>query len=191
KFSFMHLVGMGGRSRMDDDPEDKRDDENAGDDEDRRESRKARSRADDDDNDDGENAGDDEERRESRKARSRADDDDNDDDENAEDDDDEEKIRASERHRCAAIFATPYAAKNTALAAELAFNTRMSVKQASAVMKAAVAVSSGQKARLAERMQHVPQPGTGRDVRPAPTEAHAMAQHAMKLYNEAMGGKAQ
>lgn len=164
KFSFMHLVGMGGRSRMDDDPEDKRDGENAEDDEDRRESRKARSRADDDDNDD---------------------------DENAEDDDDEEKARASERHRCAAIFATPYAAKNPALAAELAFNTRMSVKQASAVMKAALAGGMSQKGGLAARMQHVPQPGTGRDVRPAPTEAHAMAQHAMKLYNEATGGKAQ
>ncbi|EPD5918714.1 hypothetical protein ACSCCP_004678, partial [Escherichia coli] len=97
---------------------------------------------------------------------------------------------ASERHRCAAIFATPYAAKNPALAAELAFNTRMSVKQARAVMKAAVAGGAGQKGGLAARMQHVPQPGTGRDVRPAPTEAHAMAQHAMKLYNEAMGGKA-
>ena len=115
KFSFMHLVGMGGRSRMDDDPEDKRDDENAEEDEDRRESRKARSRA-DDDNDDGQAEED--------------------------DDNDEEKARASERHRCAAIFATPYAAKNPALAAELAFNTRMSVKQARAVMKAAVAVCS-------------------------------------------------
>ncbi|WP_413179868.1 hypothetical protein [Escherichia coli] len=81
KFSFMHLVGMGGRSRMDDDPEDKRDGENAEDDEDRRESRKARSRADDDDNDDDGQADDDDDRRESRKARSRADDDDNDDDE--------------------------------------------------------------------------------------------------------------
>ncbi|MDQ9306028.1 hypothetical protein KJE01_21885 [Escherichia marmotae] len=188
KFSFMHLVGMGGRSRMDDDPEDKRDDENAEEDEDRRESRKARSRA-DDDNDDGQ-AEEDEDRRESRKARSRADDDDNDDDENAEDDNDEEKSRASERHRCAAIFATPYAAKNPALAAELAFNTRMSVKQARAVMKAAVAGGAGQKGGLTARMQYAPQPGTGRDVRPAPTEAHAMAQHAMKLYNEAMGGKA-
>ncbi|HCS4631587.1 TPA: hypothetical protein ORQ24_000023 [Escherichia coli] len=191
KFSFMHLVGMGGRSRMDDDPEDKRDGENAEDDEDRRESRKARSRAGDDDNDDDGQADDDDDRRESRKARSRADDDDNDDDENAEDDDDEEKARASERHRFAAIFATPYAAKNPALAAELAFNTRMSVKQASAVMKAAVAGGAGQKGGLTARMQHVPQPGTGRDVRPAPTEAHAMAQHAMKLYNEATGGKAQ
>lgn len=188
KFSFMHLISPGGRSRMDDDPEDKRDEENAEEDEERRESRKARSRA-DDDNDDGENAEDDDDRRESRKARSRADDDDPD-DENAEDGDDEEKARASERHRCAAIFATPYAAKNTALAAELAFNTRMSVKQARAVMKAAVAGGAGQKGGLASRMQYAPQPGTGRDVRPAPTEAHAMAQHAMKLYNEATGGKA-
>ncbi|EHM4464135.1 hypothetical protein KGH42_000107 [Escherichia coli] len=167
KFSFMHLISPGGRSRMDDDPEDKRDEENAEEDEERRESRKARSRADDDDPDD-----------------------DNDNDGNAGDDDNEEKARASERHRCAAIFATPYAAKNTALAAELAFNTRMSVKQARAVMKAAVAGGAGQKGGLTGRMQHAPQPGTGRDVRPAPTEAHAMAQHAMKLYNEAMGGKA-
>lgn len=178
KFSFMHLISPGGRSRMDDDPEDKRDEENAEEDEERRESRKARSRADDDDPDD-ENDND-----------GNAEDDDNDDDENAEDDDVEEKARASERQRCAAIFATPYAAKNTALAAELAFNTRMSVKQARAVMKAALAGGAGQKGGLTGRMQHAPQPGTGRDVRPAPTEAHAMAQHAMKLYNEAMGGKA-
>ncbi|EIC3243769.1 hypothetical protein K5037_004781 [Escherichia coli] len=174
KFSFMHLISPGGRSRMDDDPEDKRDEENAEEDEERRESRKARSRADDDDPDDeNDNDGNAE-----------------DDDENAEDDDVEEKARASERQRCAAIFATPYAAKNTALAAELAFNTRMSVKQARAVMKAALAGGAGQKGGLASRMQYAPQPGTGRDVRPAPTEAHAMAQHAMKLYNEAMGGKA-
>nr|WP_240726670.1 hypothetical protein [Escherichia coli] len=143
KFSFMHLINPGGRSRMDDDPEDKRDEENAEEDEERRESRKARSRADDDDNDDGENAeGDDP------------------DDENAEDDDDEEKARASERHRCAAIFATPYAAKNMALAAELAFNTRMSVKQARAVMKAAVAGDAGQKGGLASvcSMRHSREP---------------------------------
>lgn len=175
KFSFMHLISPGGRSRMDDDPEDKRDDENASDDGEHRENDKAGDDDTEDRNDD-ENA---------------SDGDPDDDPKNAEDDEDEEKARASERERCAAIFATSYAAKNTALAAELAFNTRMSVKQAKAVMKAAVAGATDQKGGLSARMQHAPQPGTGRDVRPAPTDAHAMAKHAMALYNEATGGKKQ
>ncbi|HAY0218978.1 TPA: hypothetical protein U0V61_005053 [Escherichia coli] len=172
KFSFMHLVGMGGRSRMDDDPEDKRDDGSAEEDEDLRKSKKAENDEDD-------------------QKESKADNEDDNGDPDVSEDDEEEKARASERHRCAAIFATPYAAKNPALAAELAFNTRMSVKQARAVMEAAVAGGVSLKGGLATRMLHVPQPETGRDIRPAPTEAHAMAQHAMKLYNEATGGKAQ
>lgn len=183
KFNFLHLLGPGSRARMDDDPEDKRDKENAEEDENRRETRKARSRAEDDDPDDG---------NDDNKA-SRADDDpdDDSDENNAEGDDKEEKARACERARCAAIFATSYAAKNPALAAELAFNTGMSVKQAKAVMKAATEVMTNQKGGLAARMQHAPRPETGRDVRTAPTDAHALAKQAMALYNEATGGKKQ
>ncbi|HAX5205285.1 TPA: hypothetical protein JZG45_000006 [Escherichia coli] len=175
KFNFLHLLGSGSRARMDDDPEDKRDGEEPEEDENRR------AEGDDPDNDKDENKA------------SRAGDypDDDSDENNAEGDDKDEKARACERARCAAIFATSYAAKNPALAAELAFNTGMSVKQARAVMKAATEVMANQKGGLAARMQHAPRPETGRDVRPAPTDAHALAQHAMALYNEATGGKKQ
>lgn len=169
KFSFMHLISPGGRSRMNDETEEERDEENAEEEEERRESRRARSRADDDNGDD---VG--------------TEDDDKDDDISTEDDNDEEEARASERNRCAAIFATSYAAKNPALAAELAFNTGLSVKQARSVMKAALEGSAGQKGGLSARMQHAPQPGTGRDVR-AGNERNKMAQHAMALYREARG----
>jgi hypothetical protein len=40
----------------------------------------------------------------------------------------------AERHRCASIFALPAAANNVAQAAELAFNTDLSVEQASKVL---------------------------------------------------------
>ncbi len=43
--------------------------------------------------------------------------------------------RKSERHRCAAIFASPLAARNTALAAHLAFNTGLSSKAALGILK--------------------------------------------------------
>lgn len=171
KFSFMHLISPGGSSRVDDDPEDKRDGENAEEEEERRESRRARSRADDDNGDDV----------------STEDDDGDEENVSTEDDDgDEGNARASERERCAAIFATSYAAKNPALAAELAFNTRLSVKQARAVMKAALEGAAGKKGGLSARMRNAPQPGTGRDVRTG-DDRNKMAQHAMALYREARG----
>jgi hypothetical protein len=51
--------------------------------------------------------------------------------------DDDEKMKAGakkERARCAAIFASPAAARNVALAAELAFNTDLSATQATAIL---------------------------------------------------------
>lgn len=63
----------------------------------------------------------------------------------ADDDDEDDKkegkqakrIRAAERARCAAIFASPAAAGNVALAAELAFGTGMPAAQAVALLEAA------------------------------------------------------
>lgn len=59
--------------------------------------------------------------------------------------------RSAERERCAAIFASPAAAGNIALAAELAFNTEMPAAQVAAVLgKAAVhAVAPGNPSRAA------------------------------------------
>ena len=64
-------------------------------------------------------------------------------DEKDKDDDDDEKgnasavaARARERARCAAIFASPAAARNPVLAANLAFSTDMSRKQSLALLEA-------------------------------------------------------
>ncbi len=87
-----------------------------------------------------------------RKARraKRADDDDPD----AEDDEDEmrgksavARARRRERARCAAIFGSRHAARNPALAANLAFNTSMSRKEALAVLRDTPGGSAGSHGR--------------------------------------------
>lgn len=63
----------------------------------------------------------------------------------AEDEKDDEKMKAAalkERARCAAIFASPAAARNVKMAAELAFNTDLSSAQAIAVLQTAPASAS-------------------------------------------------
>lgn len=85
------------------------------------------------------------------------------DDEACEDEDDESEMRGDseaaqarrrENARCAAIFASPAAAKNPALAASLAFDTRMTRKEAIAVLaNGGVAPAAASKPKsLAERM---------------------------------------
>jgi len=98
-------------------------------------------------------------------------DDDDDDDPEADDEGDDDgdaaemrgrsvvaRARRRERARCAAIFASPAAARNVALAAHLAFNTRLTRNEAiSALGKAAPGVSG-----LAARMEgYAPRLGPG------------------------------
>ncbi|MED8996118.1 hypothetical protein RCM47_17050 [Escherichia coli] len=181
KFSFGHLLGLGG-SRAAEEPDDNRGSK-AEEDEDLRKSKKAEN--DEDDQKESKAENDDDDQKESK-----ADNEDDNDDPDVSEDDEEEKARASERNRCAAIFASEHAAVNPALAAELAFNTRLSVSQALKIMKSSVAGNARSRGGLAARMQQsTVRPDTGRDIRRAPTGVHALAQEAMALYNEANGGK--
>ncbi|OOG61441.1 hypothetical protein B0E46_15810 [Rhodanobacter sp. B04] len=111
---------------------------------------------------------------EAKKARKEAGEEDDEDDEKDDKEDDEKESRRGraksarrrERSRCAAIFASPSAAGIPHVAANLAFNTNMSRKEAIAVLQS-VAVSQPQpimavtRSSLAERMsgQSVPQVG--------------------------------
>lgn len=138
---------------------------------------KAGRRADDDDDDDGQRAEDEDDEKDASddddqdppkgkkgkkaKAGRRADDDeDGDDDEDAEDDDDKQEMsgrsaaasaRRRERARCAAIFASKHAANNIPLAASLAFDTTMTRKEATAVLKSQAGRSSAPEPRRRSR----------------------------------------
>ncbi|WP_227105157.1 hypothetical protein [Chromobacterium rhizoryzae] len=174
--SFAHLAGIGSfkgkRARADDDQDDRRPDDEADDesldereqDRDNGDSRKSKKgRRADDDRDDEEadddqlDDGEDDDNKGKGAKRARADDD----DESAEDDerdDDEDELRGKssaasarrrERARCAAIMGSKYAAGNPVLAANLAFNTSMTRKQAVAVLRDTPAASSPGQGRSA------------------------------------------
>ncbi|HHL0960523.1 TPA: hypothetical protein ACQVH3_005342, partial [Serratia marcescens] len=100
------------------------------------------------------------------RGRGRRSEDDNDDPDAEGDDDDgddrvddpaDKEARMDERHRCARIFSSPFAAANPALAASLAFNTGMSSAAAIQVMASsgtAVSPSAGpRRPSLDERMR--------------------------------------
>lgn len=164
--SFAHLAGLGMRAKAED--EDDRKDDVEGDepekkDQDRengdsKKGKKAR-RAEDDKDDksaEGDDLDQDEDDEEDKPRGRKAEDEDPD----AEDDDDEEEMRGTsaaakarrrERARCAAIFASKAAGKNPALAANLAFNTSMTRKEAIVVLESSPATTaptdSGRSAR--------------------------------------------
>jgi hypothetical protein len=98
--------------------------------------------------------------------------------------DDEEKMQAGarrERARCAAIFASPAAARNVQLAAELAFNTDLSSKQAVAVLEKSPAARPAHPDRAARN----PRVGSGAGA--APDEKQAVASRWDKHLQEASG----
>lgn len=170
--SFAHLAGIGRTSaaRAEDD-EDRRPE----DDDDKKESRAEG----DDPKDD-----DDEDKKESRRRARRAEDDD--DDERAEDDDGDDdsdkeemrgrspiaRARSRERARCSAIFMSRHAAGNPAMAAELAFNTTLSRKEAIAVLAAAPAQFVPSRSGRAERN---PRLGPGGEMMPSSSQAVAQS----------------
>ncbi|MFM0306269.1 hypothetical protein P0D71_00545 [Paraburkholderia sp. RL17-383-BIF-A] len=97
-----------------------------------------------------------EEKKKEEEARARGEDDDTDPD--AEDDDDEmrgksaaARARLREQARCAAIFASPAAARNPVLAANLAFKSRMTRAEALAMLEGAPAPASAAHANRAAR----------------------------------------
>jgi hypothetical protein len=113
-------------------------------------------------------------------------------DEKPEDEKDEEKeskARAdgakAERARCAAIFASPFAANNPALAATLAFEGDYSAEQAAAIMQAAT-VGAPRASGLAARMASQKPIQVGAEDAPPPSAdtpdgAAASVISAMKL----------
>lgn len=162
--SFAHLVGLAPRAKST-----KAADETADDDEEMKAAADA---------EDGDGAGDDKEKKDeggeaskkskkSKKADTSSDDDeeddedevsDDDDDENDEDDDErrddmkkaEARGRRLERARGEEIFASEHAARNVALAAELAFKTSLSPKKAVSILERGGAAAEG---GLKDRMQ--------------------------------------
>jgi broad specificity phosphatase PhoE len=137
--SFAHLTGVAGK-RAEEDDKDRRE-EAEDDDPDKKEqdredyTGKKSKRAEDDDQDKDKAEGDDPDDDEKDSAKA--------DDQDAEDDEEEEmrgksaaaSARRRERARCAAIFGSKAAGRNPVLAANLAFNTSMTRKEALAVLE--------------------------------------------------------
>lgn len=117
--------------------------------------------------------------------------------EDAEEDEDEEEggearaARLAERARCKAIFASPAAAGQPHVAAELAFGTNLSAKQAISLMKATAATApKSYRASLDQRMSahRVPSVGGGPAAKaPASGQPGSAAAAALAAYKKARG----
>jgi hypothetical protein len=175
--SFAHLAslgrGKGARASAEDD--DKQDDDKDGDakgkkakaaDDDKGDDdddKKKDARADDDDpdasaEDDDNDAGDDDkDERKSKKAKAE---DENDDDEEMRGSSSAAQARRREQARCAAIFASPAAAKNPVLAANLAFKSRMGRVEAVALLESSPA-SATHSSNYGDRSARNPRIGAG------------------------------
>lgn len=171
-FNFSHFFGRGAMSRLDEDTPDKPVDEPQG----KARSRRVEEPDNPDDKPDAEEPDDqddpDKQGRKGKKGKakargrgSRLEDDPDDQDAEGDDDDGDDMVddpadkeaRMDERHRCARIFSSPFAAANPALAASLAFNTGMSSAAAIQVMASTgVSVSApavSRRQNLDERMR--------------------------------------
>lgn len=170
--SFAHLAGLNAKASKAEDEkpedEDKKDAKAEGDEpEDKDDDKKDAKRADDGDD-------------KKEKAEDDAKAEDEDDKKNAKaddgDDDDEEmrgksavaRARLREQARCASIFASKAAARNPVLAANLAFNTRMSRQEALAVLESTPAAASH-----ADRSARNPSIGTSGGAKQSPQQAMA------------------
>ncbi|MEX3817926.1 hypothetical protein AB3X93_05985 [Paraburkholderia sp. BR14262] len=190
---FAHFAKIGARARADDDkPEDERAEDDEQDDSDRNDSNdngskgKKGRRADDctddpDAEDDDPDADDDPDNDDSGKGKkgkkakgSHAGDEG--DDEDAEDDDESEMrgsstaaaARRREQARCAAIFASKAAGRNLQLAANLAFNTRMTRKEALTVLESTPAPAQS---IAPDRAARNPRVGPGASSQPSSKQA--------------------
>lgn len=187
--SFAHLAGLSARgSRAEgDEPEDedKKDARRAEDDEpdekddDKRDAKG--SRADDDELADDESDEKDEKDDKAKGKRAKAAEDEEDEkDERADDDDDDDeemrgksaiaKARRREQARCAAIFASPAAARNPVLAANLAFKGRMPRSEAIAMLESTPAPASA-----AHVQRSAKNPNLGADGGTKPSRQQALA----------------
>ncbi|BEL74422.1 MULTISPECIES: hypothetical protein [Serratia] len=115
------------------------------------------------------------------------------DDEDAEEDEnrDVKKGRRAERKRCAAIFGSKHAAGRPDMAAHLAFNTRMSAREAIdtlATMGAVAPQPQGRKS-LDARMRESEQARLGPDGDKPATGKNALVSKMTSLYDTARGNK--
>ncbi|MBR8021242.1 hypothetical protein KTE71_30270 [Burkholderia multivorans] len=150
------------------------------------------SRAEGDDGDDQDDRDDSGKGKKGRRAESDdGDDRDDDDDERAENDDDDEeemrgksavaKARRRERARCAAIFGCKAAGKNPVLAANLAFNTSMTRRQAIRVLNETPAPQASYGARR--------NPNLGTGAEHSPTREQAVAASWDRAFARARGAR--
>ncbi len=178
--SFAHLASLSTKAAKAEDDEEKKD-AKAEDGKDDEDEDKKDARADDGDDDKKDND-------KSSKAKSKAESDDDEDAEEDEDDkkakaddgddDDEEmrgksavaKARRREQARCAAIFASPAAGCNPVLAANLAFNTRMTRAEALATLEGTPAPASAAHVNRAARNPNL---GVDGGAKPSPRQALA------------------
>lgn len=196
-FKFAHLLGLKKKASEEEDDdkekskkaksrraEEERDDEEYAEDDDDREDME-------DDDDREPDAEDDEDDKEKgKKAKSRRAEED---DEDAEEDEnrDVKKGRRAERKRCAAIFGSKHAAGRPDMAAHLAFNTRMSAREAIdtlATMGAVAPQPQGRKS-LDARMRESEQARLGPDGDKPATGKNALVSKMTSLYDTARGNK--
>ncbi|MCU6263594.1 hypothetical protein KW816_02485 [Serratia ureilytica] len=196
-FKFAHLLGLKKKASEEEDDnkekskkaksrraEEERDDEEDAEDDDDREDME-------DDDDREPDAEDDEDDKEKgKKAKSRRAEED---DEDAEEDEnrDVKKGRRAERKRCAAIFGSKHAAGRPDMAAHLAFNTRMSAREAIdtlATMGAVAPQPQGRKS-LDARMRESEQARLGPDGDKPATGKNALVSKMTSLYDTARGNK--
>lgn len=101
------------------------------------------------------------------------------------------KGRRAERKRCAAIFGSKHAAGRPDMAAHLAFNTRMSAREAIdtlATMGAVAPQPQGRKS-LDARMRESEQARLGPDGDKPATGKNALVSKMTSLYDTARGNK--
>ncbi len=196
-FKFAHLLGLKKKASEEEDDdkekskkaksrraEEERDDEEDAEDDDDREDME-----DDDDREPGAED-DDDDKEKGKKAKSRRAEED---DEDAEEDEnrDVKKGRRAERKRCAAIFGSKHAAGRPDMAAHLAFNTRMSAREAIDTLATVGAVAPQPQGRksLDARMRESEQARLGPDGEKPATGKNALVSKMTSLYDTARGNK--
>ncbi|HAY0633708.1 TPA: hypothetical protein JS389_003642 [Serratia marcescens] len=196
-FKFAHLLGLKKKASEEEDDdkekskkaksrraEEERDDEEDAEDDDDREDME------DDDDREPDAEDDDDDKEKGKKAKSRRAEED---DEDAEEDEnrDVKKGRRAERKRCAAIFGSKHAAGRPDMAAHLAFNTRMSAREAIDTLATVGAVAPQQQGRksLDARMRESEQARLGPDGDKPATGKNALVSKMTSLYDTARGNK--
>ncbi|HGM7400446.1 MULTISPECIES: hypothetical protein [Serratia] len=196
-FKFAHLLGLKKKASEEEDDdkekskkaksrraEEERDDEEDAEDDDDREDME------DDDDREPDAEDDDDDKEKGKKAKSRRAEED---DEDAEEDEnrDVKKGRRAERKRCAAIFGSKHAAGRPDMAAHLAFNTRMSAREAIDTLATVGAVAPQPQGRksLDARMRESEQARLGPDGDKPATGKNALVSKMTSLYDTARGNK--